>query len=640
MSINNQQTNEDNILTTIIRFCKQVHESVEFLSSIIKSQTGSSTKDEMEEVTGVVEAWISRSVKVIKNATENFMEDEKLQPPQPMNRAGSVSLLPIPNDPGSIIVQLILWSCISEECRDSITNCLYLASVQKCDFPQESTSASKGMLWTWLQSYAFCIKTSVHYSCKYILTTVKGSNERLLGKSPILNSVLLETCFLNGSIFRSAKFFTMIGTNAKPLGFLTSSKSSSEPHDTSSRIQSKDMAVEATKQFLRYLKTRPKVAFLQPPTRVIGVGGLGKQTHFSDILTLMQKKEDVQNKIKSQTSQATGKIKGGKHPTIETKPVTSSQKDKKDEKRKVHCVVQKSITLSQIRPKLEILQKTLRLNFKSSLKIIEESSEKIAKKCLSGSSLEKLGKWACAKIAVLSTCVSTLLEIKTSKLNLGEKVLLKLVSDAIQHTCEAQHFKTRDILGDLLEQLTQTLFKDTAVITGIATREYEVPTHVELFWKTHFNDECNYFTSLGLNGSTSETRKKKSFLKDNVEQKGNMLSKNLSKGEDKNGGVLIKKEKPTDMVESHQQKNKRKLTEREGNTKGKKKLFKRDNGNKCSVINGQGTKNNNNLIVEKELPHDGTSPATPTKENGKNRKITTKSQKSSGVRTSPRRKKS
>jgi len=83
MSINNQQTNEDNILTTIIRFCKQVHESVEFLSSIIKSQTGSSTKDEMEEVTGVVEAWISRSVKVIKNATENFMEDEKLQPPQP-----------------------------------------------------------------------------------------------------------------------------------------------------------------------------------------------------------------------------------------------------------------------------------------------------------------------------------------------------------------------------------------------------------------------------------------------------------------------------------------------------------------------------------------------------------------------------
>ena len=185
---------------------------------------------------------------------------------------------------------MILWSCFSQSCYNAITKSLNDARDGKNALPNKTTSASKGMLWTWLQSYAFCIKTSVHYSCKHIVRTFNEDHgEWTLLKNHVSNYILLETCFVNGTISRSAEVFTMIGTNAESSDYFTASKSSARPHDTSSRMQLQDMAVEATKNFLRYPKRMPKVGFVNPPEGTINVGDFTNSPHlFGDILTFMQ----------------------------------------------------------------------------------------------------------------------------------------------------------------------------------------------------------------------------------------------------------------------------------------------------------------------------------------------------------------
>ena len=197
-------------------------------------------------------------------------------------------MFPIHNKAGSVIVQLILWSCLSQACHNSITNCLNDAREGNNAFPQQTNSASKGMLWTWLQSYTFCIKTAVHYSCKYILAKVHDDGEKLtLIRKHIYNTFIIETSIISGTISRSSGFFTMIGTNAQPLHCLMSPKPRPQPYGTSG-AQHNNMAVAATKQYLHYLKTRPTVTFSEPLTWVIGVGEFAIPRHVTcDILTLM-----------------------------------------------------------------------------------------------------------------------------------------------------------------------------------------------------------------------------------------------------------------------------------------------------------------------------------------------------------------
>ena len=84
----------------------------------------------------------------------------------------------------------------------------------------------------------------------------------------------------------------MIGTNAKRFDFHISSNSSAQLYGTSSRIQLKDMVMEATAKILHYLKIQPKVSFLDPPTVKIGEG-LSNETHLPyDILTMMLENEN------------------------------------------------------------------------------------------------------------------------------------------------------------------------------------------------------------------------------------------------------------------------------------------------------------------------------------------------------------
>jgi hypothetical protein len=506
------QKNEDNILTRITRLCEAVRESVIFLSSSIAPKNNCTSKEDKDQIISKIEEWISKSVKVIETATEKFREDEKLQQPQPFQWAGSVSLFPITNEPGSILVQMILWSCFSQSCYNAITKSLNDAREGNNVLPQKTNSASRWKLWTWLQSYAFCIKTSVHYSCKHIVRTFnENRGEWTLLKNHVSNYILLETCFANGIMSRSAEVFTMIGTNAEPSDYFTSSKSSARPHDTSSRMQLQDVAAEATKNFLRYLKRRPKVGFVNPPEGKIDVGDLTNPPHlFGDILTFMQENEKMMNyckmgkgtkgqpppKLGITKENSSGKNK--EHILIKAEtaiilPQLQRVKDKQDGKTKVPRKPLAKNALDQITPQLEMLWKSLKINFKTTPELIQAATDKIVKKHLKKKDKKLLGSWAGSKIAVLSTCVSTLLGTKSTNLSFGEKILTKVFSDAL-NACNGGDENSSPPLGDLLQHLSDTLFNDCAFVPGIIVQNYIVPTNDVMFWNLHFKDECQKLT--------------------------------------------------------------------------------------------------------------------------------------------------
>ena len=308
MKSKNQQIHDgDNILTRIMTFCREMRGSVMFLSSTI-SPTSRSRLGNMEEISSRVELWISETVEVIRIVTETFYKEENLPVPQPFQWAGSVSMFPIDNRVGSITVQLILWSCFSQACHNSITKCLNDAIEGNNAFPQQSNGASKGMLWTWLQSYAFCIKTSVLYSCKYILAKVNEHRDKwaLLGKQ-FFTTILVEVCIISGIISRSSGFFTMIGTNAQKLDCLSSHKSRPQ-----SSAQQDNMAVAASKQFLCYLRTRPKVTFLPPLRQMIDLRKFPIQTHVTcDILAMMLGHKEILTHINNKNM--TSLLRGDEH---------------------------------------------------------------------------------------------------------------------------------------------------------------------------------------------------------------------------------------------------------------------------------------------------------------------------------------
>ena len=634
--------------------CNEVKVDIKFLSSIISSQCHGSTERYMKEFADGVERWILESVEVIKQATETFRKEANLKLPQPFTWAGSVSLFPIHNGPGTVIVQLILWSCFNQACHDSIMKCLNDAKEGNKTLPQDTSSCSNGMLWTWLQSYAFCVKTSVHYSCKYMLTKANEDPvDRTLVNPPLWNSIFLETCFVTGTISKTAEFFTFIGTNPKPFDYHRSSYYSAQPR-------------EATKNFLCYLRTWPKVSFKNTPTAMIGEGKFTNETHnTSDILTMMLGIEEFRNhlkitketKIQPSVTPPKNTVITKKNSTVKKKedltlqPVQATpltlqfEKANKDGKRK-KPVVGKSL----MRPKLLTLSKLLEIDFTLSEIKIEAAVKKITKKINEKSRVKLTEPLDHLKVAVLSSCVSTLLKIKTLPLLLGEHVLLKIVNDALIG-CKEENVNMKldhELLPLLIEHLSGTLFKDVTMLTGISQKGFVIPIKEEHFWQTQFRDECDIIHSSRAmkrnpcNGdiinNPTETKltkkmKQESVLPNAVEEEESSLKKK--------GSITKKQRKEKDIgVE------KPSLEEKENPIEGRvvaKTPLKED----CALMKSGGKKNGparNSSSEKKELPGkekcSAKSKSRTSSRSTKNTKSPARSKKTkrspSKSRTSPR----
>ena len=67
-----------------------------------------------EHIIKKVEDWITQSVEATTTTTGEFHKDEKLPSPQPFQRTVSASLVPITNETSSVLIQVIIWSHLSD----------------------------------------------------------------------------------------------------------------------------------------------------------------------------------------------------------------------------------------------------------------------------------------------------------------------------------------------------------------------------------------------------------------------------------------------------------------------------------------------------------------------------------------------
>jgi hypothetical protein len=479
MSTNNQQTRECNILIKIALVCTQVKDSVQCLSSIISPPTNGSKKMTKVDIVQKTEEWILQSVEKIIAVTEDFRRDEMLQRPKPFQQGGVATLFPRANHSSSVLVQVILWSRLSDSCHQTITKGLHDAGKGRCVvLKQKSNRVSKSMMWVWLQTCAWAIKGSAHQLCKRALENKKeyGVNWSWF-KDLVSDAILLEICFANSTTYRSTIFFTWIGTNAQPLEGFASRREHSKPLAVeATAVPSKPLAhsmpLAATRNFLIHLMKRPNLAFVEGPKETIEAGFFfPKSSHLSsDILTFMLNNEQVRNHLKSKYLRVTM-----------TKSNPSLARGGQ---------LVRGNSVDKIRRQLVRVRTVLKqIKISDPLIVIERESGKIVNN-LSVSLRNDMGKFASSKVAVVSSCVSTLLGIKSHTLSMGENVLLHLFSDALKE-CNAAAAKGVDgnILEILLPHLSTTLFSDIDFITGVGSQHYALATHNDIFWKVHFPDE-------------------------------------------------------------------------------------------------------------------------------------------------------
>jgi hypothetical protein len=512
MSTKNQQTGECNILIRIAQLCGEAKKRLKCLSSVISPPTDGSKKQKMKRIVQMTEHWILESVATINAVTEDFRVEEKLLLPQAFGRGGRASLFPSTNHISSVLVQVILWSCLSNSCHESITKSLCDAGVsRKCVVQQNPNCVSKVMLWTWLQSCACAIKISVHYSCKRAIE--RNKEDRVtwnLFSNLVSDTILLEICFANSTTSRSASLFTSIGTNAQPLesfalrrGHLkplaakaTALRSEPLVHSKPLAVEameplvhSKPLAVEAMNMFAHHLKTRPNLAFDKQPKQKIEAGDfLPKSSHLSsDILTFMLNNVQVKKCFDDNPSVATGT-----HPE-RGNDVDHSRCQLKDVKKQLQ-----TITLSD---PLEDIER--------------ESGEIVKKLSVSLTTRPDWGSFACAKVTAVWSCALTLLQIKRRALTMGEKVLLRLFSAALK-ACDARGVDGDNKLESLLTHLSSTLFHDSAFVTAVGVvvvpHHYALDPRNDKFWMTYFPIECKEVTDkidCAKKNDTTGVKKKK-----------------------------------------------------------------------------------------------------------------------------------
>lgn len=493
--------NHDNdFLSTIGNLCLKVNKKVPFLSESV-SEVSLLKENFVDKTAQEIESWISDSTKVIIDATKKFRDDSTLDPPKPFEQNKLFTLFPSSNEPASALCQVILWSLLNDECHESIVKSLMCAKRGKDALPQKSSDTSAVQLWAWLQSCVYCTKSAVKYSCKSMRTkAAKDESSYDTAERSLLRTIIPELCFASSAISRSVMFFSLIGIHAIPLHCLARPipgaqlKHSSIAHD-------KDMVLAATKQYLNYLKSKPKVETISSVKAVVGKRDVSKWTLPScDILTFMLQHREILNQFQRWRRHGCSQqhISGGKACIPQKNKALILKENRMTEDEKFQSPLARECspknndlaTYSDISPKLQALKQKISIKFGTE-RAIQAQAEKIAGRELTELYRKSIGHFAPARIAALSASLKALLKRENpSKLSLGERVLVKVFSEAMEEKPFSNVNHGTSQLQQILQQLSETLFAGDKYTVSIAQAKYKVPVSNDLFWKTHFEDIC------------------------------------------------------------------------------------------------------------------------------------------------------
>lgn len=164
----------------------------------------------------VLQKWIKETEEAVSNHLLESDLKHYIHHPNfenPFNtQTGASSLIPKSlQHSSSVMIQIIVWSCISEKCNDSIVRAL-CDSTEKIRIPQKTGPKSdNSSCFKWLHEMAYCIKLAVFLSCRcFESMDVNGifSDKKY--------STLVEFFCMKENVSQTADLFAIIGKNGLP----------------------------------------------------------------------------------------------------------------------------------------------------------------------------------------------------------------------------------------------------------------------------------------------------------------------------------------------------------------------------------------------------------------------------------------
>ena len=158
----------------------------------------------------LLQEWITETEEAVLNLLlESDLKHYVLHPhfEKPFNSAST--LIPKSLDDTSVMIQMIVWSCVSEKCNDSIVRAL-CDSAQKITIPQNTAPKTyNSSCFKWLHEMAYCIKIAVFLSCRCF----ESMDGKGIFSEKKFSTLLVEFFCIEENVSRTADFFAIIGKN-------------------------------------------------------------------------------------------------------------------------------------------------------------------------------------------------------------------------------------------------------------------------------------------------------------------------------------------------------------------------------------------------------------------------------------------
>lgn len=239
-----------------------------------------------------LEKWISNTETIILNHLKTSDLNQYFSKMESFfkTKIGASTLIKNSIKNSSVIIQIILWSCISKTCNESIVRALSGCG-ETITIPQKEDPPTDKSLWKWVRGMAYCIRFAVFYSCRRLKASHGGS--KLLDQNCVN---LIELVCIEEHVKRTSDLFSIIGKNGLPLKSVTNAPSH-EVIMKDIRVKFKvdhdrdlDMSSVAIQTYLNYMKSPIHNYILHKPKS--DENGFVSDC---DILSFMLNFEEIQN---------------------------------------------------------------------------------------------------------------------------------------------------------------------------------------------------------------------------------------------------------------------------------------------------------------------------------------------------------
>lgn len=190
-------TKEHNILHKLGDVCVSIQQKISYL--FVKEDVPTKTELSKEHICH----WAySTMVQILDNLKTSDIKDHFLnvENPFPDPKTGLATLIPKESKDASVMLQVLLWSCISKTCNESIVKSLKGIDANNT-IPQKPTPPSEKCLMNWLQGMTCSIKGGLYYKSAH--------------------DVITQSLYIEKYITRTAELFSIIGKNGIPLKSIT-----------------------------------------------------------------------------------------------------------------------------------------------------------------------------------------------------------------------------------------------------------------------------------------------------------------------------------------------------------------------------------------------------------------------------------